>query len=120
MKSHKSQHFFEFDDDSQVNQTNKMMSARSFFAKCLLLAMVISSTSGFVAKPLVSVSNHAQTAFVSSERMITAMQLKLDPNELEKNASNNNAGNLKGAAYGGSIAVAALLPVAFLVWAAVH
>ena len=100
-----------------------MISARSFFVKCLLLAMAIACASGFVTKPAVSVSNQAQTAFVASERMnagITAMQLKLDPKELEKNASNNNAGNLKGAAYGGSIAVAALLPVAFLVWAAIH
>ena len=97
-----------------------MMSTRSIFLKCLLLAMVISCASCFVTKPATTVSNGA--AFVSSEQRIgtTAMQLRIDPKELEKNDSNNAAANLKGAAYGGSIAIAALLPIAFIVWAATN
>ncbi len=42
------------------------------------------------------------------------LKVKVDPNAKTK----NSAGNAKAAAYGGSIAIAALLPVAFLVWSA--
>ncbi|KAL3915495.1 MAG: hypothetical protein SGILL_005626 [Bacillariaceae sp.] len=48
----------------------------------------------------------------------TALSLKVDPNSIKKNNS-NLSGKAKGAAYGGSIAIAVLLPVAFLVWSAV-
>jgi len=43
------------------------------------------------------------------------LKVKVDPNAKTKNA----AGNAKAAAYGGSIAIAALLPIAFLVWSAI-
>eukprot|EP00567_Pseudictyota_dubia_P008139 CAMPEP_0197464704 /NCGR_PEP_ID=MMETSP1175-20131217/64159_1 /TAXON_ID=1003142 /ORGANISM="Triceratium dubium, Strain CCMP147" /LENGTH=131 /DNA_ID=CAMNT_0043000689 /DNA_START=136 /DNA_END=531 /DNA_ORIENTATION=- len=56
----------------------------------------------------------------ASPASTTALQLKLDPKELEKNAAANTKGNMKGVAYGGSIAIGALLPLAFLVWAAIH
>ncbi|VEU45191.1 unnamed protein product [Pseudo-nitzschia multistriata] len=44
------------------------------------------------------------------------LKVKVDPNAKTK----NSAGNAKAAAYGGSIAIAALLPVIFLVWSVVN
>ena len=44
------------------------------------------------------------------------LKVKVDP-EAKKRV---NAGAAKGAAYGGSIAIAVLLPVVFLVWAAAN
>lgn len=49
----------------------------------------------------------------SSSTMLN-LKVKVDPDAKTK----NSAGNAKAAAYGGSIAVAALLPIAFLVWSA--
>ena len=50
----------------------------------------------------------------------TALRLKVDPEALKKNAKNKNvSGTGKMAAYGGSVVIALLLPVAFLVWSAV-
>jgi hypothetical protein len=46
-----------------------------------------------------------------------SLKIKLDPEASKKKV---NPGAFKGAAYGGSIVVAVLLPLAFLVWAAVH
>lgn len=40
------------------------------------------------------------------------LKVKVDPNA----KTDNSKGNAKAAAYGGSIAIAALLPIAFLVW----
>ena len=96
-----------------------MMSTRSAFLKCLLLAVVISCATSFVTKPAVAITK--APAFVATEsKPLTSLQLRIDPKELEKNNSNNAAANMKGAAYGGSIAIAVLLPVVFLVWAASH
>ena len=47
----------------------------------------------------------------------TALNLKVDPNSIKGNK--NEKGNAKMAAYGGSVAIAVLLPVAFLIWSAV-
>mmetsp|Transcript_18304 Transcript_18304/g.51007 ORF Transcript_18304/g.51007 Transcript_18304/m.51007 type:complete len:108 (-) Transcript_18304:184-507(-) len=44
------------------------------------------------------------------------LKVKVDPDA----KTNNAAGNAKAAAYGGSIAVAALLPIIFLVWSALN
>lgn len=50
----------------------------------------------------------------------TTLRLKVDPEALKKNAKNKNvSGTSKMAAYGGSVVIALLLPVAFLVWSAV-
>ena len=50
----------------------------------------------------------------------TALRLKVDPEALKKNAKNKNvSGTSKMAAYGGSVVIALLLPIAFLVWSAV-
>ncbi|KAK1738955.1 hypothetical protein QTG54_010271 [Skeletonema marinoi] len=43
------------------------------------------------------------------------LKVKVDPNA----KTNNSKGNAKMAAYGGSVAFAVLLPIAFLVWSAV-
>ena len=45
------------------------------------------------------------------------LKIKVDPEE-QKNRV--NPGAYKGAAYAGSIAIAVLLPVIFLVWASIH
>mmetsp|Transcript_11393 Transcript_11393/g.26789 ORF Transcript_11393/g.26789 Transcript_11393/m.26789 type:complete len:110 (-) Transcript_11393:689-1018(-) len=55
---------------------------------------------------------HAQ----SSSTTALNLKVKVDPNA----KTNNSAGNAKAAAYGGSIAVAALLPIIFLVWSALN
>ncbi|KAL7428171.1 hypothetical protein ACHAXH_001736 [Discostella pseudostelligera] len=54
----------------------------------------------------------------SSTSTSTALQLKVkvDP---EAKKTKNAAGNAKMAAYGGSVVIALLLPIAFLVWSAV-
>ncbi|KAL3771104.1 hypothetical protein ACHAWU_006481 [Discostella pseudostelligera] len=55
----------------------------------------------------------------SSTSSSTALQLKVkvDPDAAKK--TKNTAGNAKMAAYGGSVVIALLLPIAFLVWSAV-
>jgi Mn2+/Fe2+ NRAMP family transporter len=45
------------------------------------------------------------------------LKVKVDPS---KQKNNNNLGQSKMAAYTGSIAIAVLLPVAFLIYAAIH
>ena len=70
-----------------------------------------------VSKSMPIATTSSSSSPFSAESSSTALHLKVkvDPNA----AKNNNAlGNSKAAAYGGSIAVAALLPVVFLVWAA--
>lgn len=44
------------------------------------------------------------------------LKVKVDPNA----KTDNSKGNAKAAAYGGSIAIAALLPIAFLIWSAIN
>jgi hypothetical protein len=45
------------------------------------------------------------------------LKIKIDP---EESKTRVNPGAYKGAAYAGSIAIAVLLPVVFLVWASIH
>jgi hypothetical protein len=52
----------------------------------------------------------------SSTTTSLQLKIKIDP---EKAKIKNAAGMAKGAAYGGSILIAVLLPVAFLIWAAI-
>eukprot|EP00531_Pseudo-nitzschia_arenysensis_P003355 CAMPEP_0116132588 /NCGR_PEP_ID=MMETSP0329-20121206/9632_1 /TAXON_ID=697910 /ORGANISM="Pseudo-nitzschia arenysensis, Strain B593" /LENGTH=98 /DNA_ID=CAMNT_0003627121 /DNA_START=86 /DNA_END=382 /DNA_ORIENTATION=+ len=68
-----------------------------------------SQTTKVVQQPLV-----AELPSYSMTSTSLNLKVKVDPNAKTKNAS----GNAKAAAYGGSIAVAALLPIAFLVWSA--
>eukprot|EP00536_Pseudo-nitzschia_multiseries_P010845 jgi/Psemu1/289324/fgenesh1_pg.347_\ len=60
-------------------------------------------------------SSFASAQSSSSTTTALNLKVKVDPNAKTKNA----AGNAKAAAYGGSIAIAALLPVIFLVWSAI-
>ena len=59
--------------------------------------------------PVADMPFHAPTTSTSLN-----LKVKVDPNA----KTNNAAGNAKAAAYGGSIAIAALLPIAFLIWSA--
>merc|ERR1711865_69262 len=56
-------------------------------------------------------------AFTATAFSATALQLKvkIDPDKANKNEKGNNA----MAAYGGSIAIAALFPVLFIIWSLV-
>lgn len=89
-----------------------------FFA-LLLVAMVASSTA-FTTGPntrakILSTTNVADMPSYTAQTSTSLnLKVKVDPNAKTKNA----AGNAKAAAYGGSIAIAALLPIAFLVWSA--
>jgi hypothetical protein len=107
-----------------------MMTLR--FLQCLIIALV--TVSGASAFTVGNNNNNNNKSMISSTRTIipsafitqtqtatssTALSLKLNVKELEKNASNKNtSANVKGATYGGSIVIAILLPVAFLVWSA--
>jgi len=55
--------------------------------------------------------NSASTQTSSTSTSLN-LKVKIDPNA----KTDNSKGNAKAAAYGGSIAIAALLPIAFLVW----
>mmetsp|Transcript_18235 Transcript_18235/g.29428 ORF Transcript_18235/g.29428 Transcript_18235/m.29428 type:complete len:82 (-) Transcript_18235:153-398(-) len=80
-------------------------------------------TSDHYASAFVVPRQQATTGKVASPTSSFSTQLflkvKVDP-KAASNKNKINPGAFKGAAYGGSIAVAVLLPVAFLVWAAAH
>lgn len=91
-----------------------------FFA--LLLVAMVASTTAFTTGPstrakILSTTNVADMPSYGAQTSTTSLNLKVkvDPNAKTK----NSAGNAKAAAYGGSIAIAALLPIAFLVWSAI-
>ena len=100
----------------------------------LLLAMVatITTTTAFTTGPntnrrakivgrhvptvadMPSYYGSASSSSSSSSSTSLNLKVKVDPNA----KTDNSKGNAKAAAYGGSIAIAALLPIAFLVWSA--
>lgn len=101
-----------------------------FAAILLVVLAVVHGSSAFTTGP----NTHTLTTIAQTKRTTTDMpsytaatstttststslnlKVKIDPDAKTKNAS----GNAKAAAYGGSIAVAALLPILFLVWSAV-
>ena len=89
-----------------------------FFA-LLLVAMVASSTAFTTgtntrAKILSTTNVADMPSYTAQTSTSLNLKVKVDPNA----KTNNAAGNAKAAAYGGSIAIAALLPIAFLVWSA--
>lgn len=89
-----------------------------FFA-LLLVAMVASSTAFTTgtntrAKILSTTNVADMPSYTAQTSTSLSLKVKVDPNA----KTNNAAGNAKAAAYGGSIAIAALLPIAFLVWSA--
>ncbi|KAL7481318.1 hypothetical protein ACHAW6_007000 [Cyclotella cf. meneghiniana] len=95
-----------------------------FVASLVLIIMAPNHAAAFTTTSMASVrKQHAFKTvppFSSAKGLTssTALQLKVkvDP---EAKGNKNVTGNAKMAAYGGSIVVAVLLPVAFLIWAAV-
>ena len=97
-----------------------------FIATLLLVAIAVSSVTAFAPQAASRTVARTQTAtpfgsafevpsVPTSTTALEALKVKVDPNKKTKNAS----GNSKMAAYGGSVVIAVLLPVAFLVWSAV-
>lgn len=98
------------------------------FIQILLVALVAATASAFTVpvhnnklsmKP-VAYSRQPESSILTSSTMDTALRLKMDVKELEKNAASNSSGNAKMAAYGGSVVIALALPLAFLAWSAIH
>mmetsp|Transcript_28254 Transcript_28254/g.51082 ORF Transcript_28254/g.51082 Transcript_28254/m.51082 type:complete len:102 (+) Transcript_28254:137-442(+) len=96
-----------------------------FLAALLLVATIaVSTTSAFTSQGAPSLTRRQNAAplgpafEVPTPTSSTALNLKIkvDPNAKE---TKNVKGNQKMAAYGGSVVIAVLLPVAFLVWSAV-
>ena len=98
-----------------------------FLGAILLLAVAV-NTEAFTAhrsQPLAARTHRSSTPIItgpsfeipSTVTSSTALNLKVDPNSIKGNK--NEKGNAKMAAYGGSVAIAVLLPVAFLIWSAV-
>ena len=98
-----------------------------FLVTILLLAVAV-NTEAFTAhrsQPLTTRTHRSSTPTIitgpsfeiPSTVTSTALNLKVDPNSIKGNK--NEKGNAKMAAYGGSVAIAVLLPVAFLIWSAV-
>ena len=96
-----------------------------FLGAILLLAVAV-NTEAFTAhrsQSLATRTHRSSTPItgpsfeIPSTVTSTALNLKVDPNSIKGNK--NEKGNAKMAAYGGSVAIAVLLPVAFLIWSAV-
>jgi len=88
----------------------------SFLASLLLIALIFTSGShAFVPRAATSVSSiHTVASPVTTSPVTTALHLrvKVDPNEKPDKL---NPATFKNAAYLGSIAIAVLLPVFFLI-----
>ena len=98
-----------------------------FLAVIALAAVMATMTDAFVVGGRRSAAGAVKTFSpfdnetpFSTTTTSTQLQLKIDPNTIKKGNNKNASGMAKGAAYGGSVAVAVLLPVAFLAWAALH
>ena len=95
-----------------------------FIASLLLIIIAANHAAAFTTTSKASVrKQHAfkTTPPLSSAEGLTSttalqLKVKIDP---EAKGNKNVAGNAKMAAYGGSVVVAVLLPVVFLIWAAV-
>jgi hypothetical protein len=114
-----------------------MMMNRSVTALMAIMIVAMASTvlevAAFSPAPVVSTTTtrsgqiHHRHYPVVSENILstttapimttTSLSLKIDPKEI-KNKKGNALGAAKGAAYGGSIVIAVLLPVIFLIWSA--
>ncbi|KAL3815999.1 hypothetical protein ACHAXA_010659 [Cyclostephanos tholiformis] len=66
-------------------------------------------------------SSSSSFAIIPPPPSVTALNLKvkIDPEAAKTKVNKNVAGNAKMAAYGGSVVIALMLPIAFLVWSAV-
>ena len=98
-----------------------------FLSAILLVALAVQGTTAFTTGP----STNSRSAITTQRRVpVTEMptasashttsstslnlKIKVDPNA----KTDNSKGNAKGAAYVGSIAIAAALPIIFLIWSA--
>jgi hypothetical protein len=91
------------------------------FFMLLVALFLVSSVTAFTSKPAVSAiarGSVPSSPFAAGTSSTTLhLKVKVDTVKVEK-SKKINPGAFKGAAYGGSIAIAVLLPIAFLVWAA--
>ena len=89
------------------------------FAIVVAAFFAVSSVNAFTTKPAISVQRGPVPTSPFSAETSTTLNLKVKVDTVKVEKSNKiNPGAFKGAAYGGSIAIAVLLPVAFLIWAA--
>ena len=95
-----------------------------FLSAILLVALAVQGTTAFTTSTTGSRSSAITTRRVPVTEMPTAshtststslnLKIKVDPNK----KTENSKGAAKGAAYVGSIAIAAALPIIFLIWSA--
>ncbi|KAL7555866.1 hypothetical protein ACA910_009945 [Epithemia clementina (nom. ined.)] len=97
------------------------------FLTMLLVLAAVYGSNGFTVVPAVTSTakiTHGRTTstaeanipFATSSTALEMVKVKIDPN---KKQDKINKGDLKMAAYGGSIAIGVLLPLIFVIWAAV-
>ena len=93
-----------------------------FFSAILLVALAVQGTTAFTT------STGSRSSAITTRRVLPVtdmpsytststslnLKIKVDPNA----KTDNSKGNAKGAAYVGSIAIAAALPIIFLIWSA--
>ena len=79
--------------------------------------MALTNSQTRAVTPIITSNNSPVETSISAESSSTALHLKvkIDPKAA---AGKNTKGQAKAAAYGGSIAIAAALPIIFLVWSA--
>lgn len=93
----------------------------------LVIVALAANAAAFTTSPRTALSTHASThapittpfttaASAASTSTALALKIKVDP---DAKGNNNVTGNAKMAAYGGSVIIAVLLPVFFLIWSAV-
>lgn len=93
------------------------------FAFIVAALFAVNSVTAFTSlnKPAVSVASQRgpvpTSPFAAGTSTTLNLKVKVDTVKVEK-SNKVNPGAFKGAAYAGSIAIAVLLPVVFLVWAA--
>ena len=95
-----------------------------FIVLFLFVAVLANNVVAFTMKRTITLATRGQkvpspsctmSEFPPSSSTALQLKVKVDP---DAKGNKNIDGNTRMAAYGGSIVVAALLPLAFLVWAA--
>jgi hypothetical protein len=93
-----------------------------FLSAILLVALAVQGTTAFTTRSrsaittrrVVPVTEMPTASQHTSTSTSLNLKIKVDPNA----KTDNSKGNAKGAAYVGSIAIAAALPIIFLIWSA--
>ena len=91
-----------------------------FLSAILLVALAVQGTTAFTTSSRSSAITTRRVLPVTEMPSYTStstslnLKIKVDPNA----KTDNSKGNAKGAAYVGSIAIAAALPIIFLIWSA--